>query len=54
LLPEALGAGLAGSFPWLAMTATLGAVLLAGLLANGLAVAVALGAPLLPVLKAER
>jgi putative ABC transport system permease protein len=54
LLPEALGAGLAGSFPWLSLTATLGAVLLAGLLASGLAVAVALGAPLLQVLKAER
>ena len=54
LLPEALGAGLAGSFPWLPLTATLGAVLLAGLLASGLAVAVALGAPLLQVLKAER
>jgi putative ABC transport system permease protein len=54
LLPEALGAGLAGSFPWLPLIATLGAVLLAGLLASGLAVAVALGAPLLQVLKAER
>lgn len=54
LLPEALGAGQAGSFPWLPLTATLGAVLLAGLLASGLAVAVALGAPLLQVLKAER
>jgi len=54
LLPEALGAGLAGSFPWIPLTATLGAVLLAGLLASGLAVAVALGAPLLQVLKAER
>jgi len=54
LLPEALGAGLAGSFPWLPLTVTLGAVLLAGLLASGLAVAVALGAPLLQVLKAER
>ncbi|HEY6322675.1 MAG TPA: FtsX-like permease family protein, partial [Thermoanaerobaculia bacterium] len=54
LLPEALGAGLAGRFPWLPLTATLGAVLLAGLLASGLAVAVALGAPLLQVLKAER
>jgi putative ABC transport system permease protein len=54
LLPQALGAGLAGGFPWLPMTATLGAVLLAGLLASGLAVAVALGAPLLQVLKAER
>jgi putative ABC transport system permease protein len=54
LLPEALGAGLAGSFPWLPLTATLGAVLLAGLLASALAVAVALGAPLLQVLKAER
>jgi putative ABC transport system permease protein len=54
LLPEALGAGVAGSFPWLPLTATLGAVLLAGLLASGLAVAVALGAPLLQVLKAER
>jgi hypothetical protein len=40
--------------PWLPLTATLGAVLLAGLLASGLAVAVALGAPLLQVLKAER
>jgi putative ABC transport system permease protein len=54
LLPEALGAGLAGSFPWLPLTATLGAVLLAGLLASGLAVGVALSAPLLQVLKAER
>jgi putative ABC transport system permease protein len=54
LLPEALGAGLAGSFPWLSLTTTLSAVLLAGLLASGLAVAVALGAPLLQVLKAER
>jgi ABC-type lipoprotein release transport system permease subunit len=54
LLPEALGAGLAGSFPWLPLTATLGAVLLAGLLASGLAVAVAVSAPLLQVLKAER
>ena len=54
LLPEALGAGLAGSFLWLPLTATLGAVLLAGLLASGLAVAVAVSAPLLQVLKAER
>jgi putative ABC transport system permease protein len=54
LLPEALGAGLGGSIPWLPLAATLGAVLFAGLLASGLAVAVALGAPLLQVLKAER
>ena len=36
------------------MTATLGAGPLACLLASGLAVAVALGAPLLQVLEAER
>jgi putative ABC transport system permease protein len=54
LLPEALGAGLTGGFPWLPLAATLGAVLAAGLAASGLAVAGALAAPLLPVLKAER
>jgi putative ABC transport system permease protein len=53
LLPEALGAGVAGSFPWLPLAATLAAVLLAGLLASALAVAGALAAPLLPALEAE-
>jgi putative ABC transport system permease protein len=54
LLPEALGAGLAGSLAWRPLTVTLAAVLAAGLLASGVAAAGALGAPLLPVLKAER
>src|SRR5258708_7872521 len=53
LLPEALGAGTGGSFPWRPLAATLGAVLAAGLLASAGAVAGALAAPLLPVLKAE-
>lgn len=53
LLPEALGAGVAGRFPWLPLAATLAAVLLAGLLASALAVAGALAAPLLPALEAE-
>jgi putative ABC transport system permease protein len=54
LLPEALGAGVAGSLAWRPLAATLGAVLTAGMLASCVAVAIALGAPLLPVLKAER
>jgi putative ABC transport system permease protein len=54
LLPEALGAGVAGSFPWRPLAATLAAVLTAGMLASCAAVAIALGAPLLPVLKADR
>ncbi|MBV8201246.1 MAG: hypothetical protein JOZ15_11540, partial [Acidobacteria bacterium] len=53
LLPEALGAGLAGSLDWRPLGATLAAVLAAGMLASCVAVAIALGAPLLPVLKAE-
>jgi putative ABC transport system permease protein len=53
LLPEALGAGAAGSFPWRPLAATLGAVIGAGLLASAGAVAGALAAPLLPALKAE-
>jgi len=53
LLPEALGAGVAGSLPWRPLAATLAAVLAAGMLASCVAVAFALGAPLLPVLKAE-
>ena len=54
LLPEALGAGVAGSLAWRPLAATLAAVLTAGMLASCVAVAFALGAPLLPVLKAER
>jgi hypothetical protein len=53
LLPEALGAGGAGSFPWRPLAATLGAVLAAGLAASAGAVAGALAAPLLPVLKED-
>jgi len=53
LLPGALGAGGAASFPWRPLAATLGVVLAAGLAASAGAVAGALAAPLLPVLKAE-